>query len=658
MNIILFSLGLLMISGVVSLGLSRSAKLANTIGAGGAVISCLMGLGTFCFLHNNPGAAVFLIPWAVPYGSLSLEVDALGTVFLFPIFFLSALAALYGSEYLRHYYGQKNIGAAWFFYNILVASMVLVVTARNAVLFLTAWEMMSVSSFFLVLFEGEKKGVPQAGLVYLIATHIGTLFLLAMFIFLGKDSGSFDFSRWPGAVSGTAPSIIFLCALIGFGTKSGFMPMHIWLPEAHPAAPNHVSALMSGVMIKTGLYGLLRILTFLGAPCAWWGYLLIALGSISGILGVLFALAQHDIKRLLAYSSIENVGIITMGIGLGVLGLSLNNFLLMVLGFTGALLHVINHAFFKGLLFLGAGAVYQETATRDMDVLGGLLKKMPLTGFCFLAGAAAICGLPPLNGFISEFLIYFVSFKNVFGSTLLVFIALGTMISLALIGGLAVACFTKAFGIIFLGEPRSAYAQHAGEPGVLMRTSMAVLAVVCLVMGLSAPWYLGMFARIIADMTGTPLGSIQQSLGVALPPLISILVMALFLFIIFFLSVLLRHGLLRKRVTARSLTWDCGYACPAPRMQYTASSFAQPIVDFFKGILRTQKHAVKITAYFPDHSSFKTETADLFSETLFRPMLRLIHRLTERLTWVQHGKLQIYILYILFTLVALFVWKL
>ncbi|MBI4845010.1 MAG: hypothetical protein HY810_00800 [Candidatus Omnitrophica bacterium] len=566
MNIVFCSLTIFIMSGLLALSLNRFVKLANYIGAIGAVCACVLGLSSLFIVYNSPGCAELSIPWFVPDGSLSVAIDSLGALFLFPIFILSALAALYGAEYLRHYYGKKNIGSAWFFFNLLIASMVLVVISRNAILFLLAWEMMSMSSFFLVLFEGEKKEAAQAGLIYLIAAQIGTLFLLAMFILLSKDSGSFDFPGSQITAPGFLHSIIFLCALIGFGTKAGFMPMHIWLPEAHPAAPSHVSAVMSGVMIKTGIYGLLRVINFLGTPCVWWGWLLIFIGIVSGIFGILFALAQQDLKRLLAYSSIENIGIISMGIGLGVLGMSMNNPTLIVLGFAGGLLHVINHAFFKGLLFLGAGVILHETGTRKIDLLGGLLKKMPVTGFCFLVGAAAICGLPVLNGFISEFLIYFASLKGIFGSGITVFVCLGIIASLALIGCLAT--------------------------------------------------------------------------------------------VLILLIAALRQMLLKGRRVERVLTWDCGYAKPEARMQYTASSYVQPIADFFRGILRTQKHGPKISEYFPDVSFFKTETADLFSETVFRPALKFIHRLAERLTGVQHGQLHLYILYILFTLIALFIWKL
>ncbi len=658
MNVMLFAIVLLAVSGLGSLCLNRFVRLSNYTGMLGAVTSCALGSAAIFPVFSDPSSLALTLPWRIPYGSLSIAVDALGAVFLFPIFILSAFAALYGSEYLGYYYGKKNIGSAWFFFNILIASMVLVVTARNAVLFLFAWELMSISSFFLVLFEGEKKEVAKAGLIYLVATHIGTLFLLVMFVLLGNSGGSFDFAQWKALNAGILPSAIFILAVIGFGTKAGFMPMHIWLPEAHPAAPSHVSAVMSGVMIKTGIYGLIRILTFLGAPCPWWGYSLIAIGIVSGILGILLALAQRDLKRLLAYSSIENIGIITIGIGLGVLGMSLNIPVLSVLGFTGALLHVVNHAFFKGLLFLGAGVVLHATGTREMDVLGGLLKKMPVAGYCFLIAAAAICGLPPLNGFISEFLIYFASFKSIIGPATPVVAASAVIASLALIGGLAVACFTKVFGIVFLGEPRSAHCRDAREPGILIRTSMAALAVSCLAIALMSPLVIAMFNRVIADITGASPDAIQPVIAGAAHPMMCIVTVALCLCAAILLIAILRRLLLKGRNIETAPTWDCGYAQGNSRMQYTASSYSQPIVDFFKGILRTQKHHLKLNTYFPDGSSFKTQTPDMFQETVFSPLLKIIRGLAEKLTWFQHGRLQLYVLYIFLTLVALFLWKL
>lgn len=658
MKVLLGSQAILLISGLLALILNRSAKLSNWIGGLGVVAAAATGLISLVIAYHASEAAVWSLPWPIPYGSFSLALDSLGILFLFPIYLLSALAALFGLEYLRHYFGKKNIGSAWFFFNLLVAGMVLVIVARNAVLFLLAWEAMAISSFFLVLFEGEKTEVSRAGLIYLVATHIGTLFLLVMFILLSKTGNSFDFSAWRIPAPGLLPTAIFLCAVIGFGTKAGFMPLHIWLPEAHPAAPSHISAVMSGVMIKTGIYGLVRILGYLGPPPAWWGGLLIGLGIVSGVFGILYALSQQDLKRLLAYSSIENIGIITLGIGLGVLGMAVDNPALTVLGFAGGLLHLINHAFFKGLLFLGAGSVFHETGTREIDLLGGLFKKMPVTGLCFLIGAAAICGLPPLNGFIGEFLIYFSALKSLSGSRAAVLAALASIGALALIGALAAAGFTKAFGIIFLGEPRSAQSRKSVDPGILMRVPMVILAGTCVVMGLGTPFFLGFFRRIVLEITKMPLNTIDAAISEATHPLRYVVGGAVFLYGAFILIAWLRRRLLRGREIKQSPTWGCGYPRPTPRMQYTASSFSQPIVEFFRGILRTKKHGSVIGQFFPDESSFKTETADLFSENIFLPLLKGLEQITEKLTWIQHGRLQIYILYILFTLIVLLIWKL
>ena len=657
MNIVLISLAILVFSGVISLCLNRVSKFANSIGATGAVIACVIGLWALFSIYNNPLTAVLTVPWKVPYGSFSIASDFLSMLFLFPIVLLSGVAAVYGFEYLQHYYGKKNIGSVWFFYNILIASMVLVVISRNAILFLLAWEMMSLSSFFLVLFEGEKKEASRAGIIYLIAMHVGTLFLLVMFILLGHSGGSFDFVQWKIVASKFMPSIIFICAVIGFGTKAGFMPMHIWLPEAHPAAPSHVSAVMSGVMIKTGIYGVLRIITFIGVPCLWWGYLLIGIGIVSGFLGVLFALAQRDLKRLLAYSSIENIGIISIGIGVGVLGMSLKNPVLMVMGFTGGLIHVVNHAFLKGLLFLGAGAVIHKTGTREIDALGGLFKKMPITGLCFLIGATAICGLPPLNGFIGEFFIYFASLQGLLGHVSMVIASLLVIAFLALIGALALACFTKAFGIIFLGEPRSSHCEDVHESGVFMRTAMLILAVMCIFTGLGSAFILSFFGKGVSVITGVTIKGIELILLEARNTLIYILIASVLFYIVVFFLIWVRRTLLKNRCVESVLTWDCAYAKPETRMQYTASSFAQPIVDFFKGILRTKKHMPKIEKYFPDETFLNTETSDLFNNVVFRPIVKILHLLAGKLTLFQHGRLQIYILYILITLIALFIWK-
>jgi formate hydrogenlyase subunit 3/multisubunit Na+/H+ antiporter MnhD subunit len=612
MTLFLCALGILVLSGLV-----------RRVGPFGAVIGCVLGLVAPIDALVSQVPVSLRRPWSVPYGEFHVEIDGLSAFFLVPIFLISGLAALYGSEYLA-----RPKRWTWFFYNVLVASMAVVVVARNSVLFLVAWEVMALASFFLVTYEDDKEHVRAAGWTYLVATHLGTAFLLVMFILEEGNAPN--------------PNLVFLLALVGFGTKAGFMPLHVWLPEAHPAAPSHVSAVMSGVMIKTGIYGLMRVLLKLGSPPAWWGWVLIGIGATSGVLGVLFALAQHDLKRLLAYHSVENIGIIALGLGVGLLGVTYGEPTLQAVGFGGALLHVLNHALFKGLLFLGAGAVLHATGTREMDHLGGLGKRMPWTAAAFLVGAVAISGLPPLNGFVSEFLIYFGAYR---GTTTGVGPA-GVLVigSLALIGGLATACFTKVFGVVFLGEPRSHH-HEAHEVGWAMRMPMVLLAVLCLAIGLGAPWLLEFLP-------------VRRDVDAAAGPLLVVTLAGLVFGSLVLFLVALRRGLLSKRTVAQTVTWDCGYAHPSARMQYTSSSFAQPLTDLFGSALQTEKKLETPEGYFPSTATFATETPDVFREKLFRPVFDRVGWFSLKLRWFQHGRVQLYILYIVLTLLLLLAWKL
>ncbi|MGC8989090.1 MAG: proton-conducting transporter membrane subunit, partial [Verrucomicrobiia bacterium] len=423
-------------------------------------------------------------------------------------------------------------------------------------------------------------------------------------------------------------------------------------------APSHVSALMSGVMIKTGIYGLVRALTWAGTPAWWWGYLLVAIGLTSGVFGVLFALAQHDLKRLLAYHSVENIGIIATGIGVGLIGMSFDLPALVVLGFCGAFLHVINHAIFKGLLFLAAGAVLHETSTRNIERLGGLMKRMPWTGLAFFVGATAICGLPPLNGFVSEFLIYLGALSGAKSTAALVAAPmLAVVIGLALIGGLAGACFAKAFGIVFQGEPRSEQAAHAHECGGLMRVPMVLLAIGCALIGLLAPLVVSVLAPAVESVSGLPSSSVTGQLAVSMRPLALVAGCGAALIMLGAAFALVRWGLLRGRSVSMAVTWDCGYVRPTARMQYTASSFAQPLTALFSPVLRTARKGVAIDDVFPGHSELETHTPDVAREFFFRPVFSGVGALFSRLLWLQQGRLQVYVLYLAIALVALLVWK-
>ena len=392
-----------------------------------------------------------------------------------------------------------------------------------------------------------------------------------------------------------------MLALIGFGTKAGFIPLHVWLPEAHPAAPSHVSAVMSAVMIKTGIYGLVRVMMLLGAPQAWWGWVLCGIGLSSGVIGVLLALAQHDVKRLLAYHSVENIGIIALGLGVGTLGLCAGLPAVAVMGLAGALLHVLNHALFKGLLFLAAGNVVHSTHSREIDDLGGLLRRMPRTGAIFLIGAAAISGLPPLNGFISEFLIYLASFKGAVtleGANSVPMLA--TIAGLALIGGLAAACFTKAFGIVFLGQPRSEHAEQAHEVGLAMVMPGVVLAGACILIGLLGASVVSAMAPLISEVTGLSEPIVRASLSTAAHSIALVSITGGALAGLATLLAIGRALALSNRSVSTNLTWDCGYAEPSRRMQYTASSFAQPLTDTFDLLLQTRRHADRAARLFSE----------------------------------------------------------
>jgi len=651
MALLLLALLLILLGGTLALLLGRDEKLASWAGAGGAVLGALVGLvPALETLAGGPGTTLRL-PWSLPLGGFVIGLDPLSAFFLVVILGLCALAAVYGTGYLR---GHGRAGSAWFFFDALMASMALAVVARDAVLFLIAWELMTLSSYFLVVRDDEDESARQAGWTYLIAAHLGTAALLLFFGLLSRQAGSTSFDAF-GPLDARLSGLAFLLSLAGFGVKAGFIPLHVWLPEAHPAAPSHVSAVMSGGMIKTGIYGLLRAWIFLGPPPAWWGWTLLGVGAVSGILGVLFALAQHDLKRLLAYHSVENIGIIALGLGVGLLGSAHGLPLVALLGFGGALLHVLNHALFKGLLFLGAGAVLNAAGTRDMEHLGGLLKRMPWTGACFLIASAAICGLPPLNGFVSEFLIFLGAFLAASHGAPWGPVAIG---ALALIGGLALACFTKAFGVVFLGEPRGERAAKAQEAPWSMRAPMVVLAGLCVLVGLGGALALDWVSPALSQVSGLRLEDFLPALEEALGPLQLITISACFFFLALAGLIALRSSLLAGRERGESGTWDCGYAAPSARMQYTASSFAQPLTELFAPFLCARERSAGPEGLFPERATFATETPDAFRERLYRPAFEGALKAAWKLRWLQHGRIQLYVLYIALTLMALLLWRL
>ncbi|MEN6385359.1 MAG: proton-conducting transporter membrane subunit [Phycisphaerales bacterium] len=638
----------------------KNEKYCVKFGAAGVILGSIIALipTVKVLLFCNPISLA--IPWHVPFGEFYVEIDSISSLFLLPVLAVSSIISIYACGYMTAY-KDRRLGMPTFFFNMLVCGMAMVVVSRNSILFLVSWEIMSLASYFLVTFDDEHESVRQAGWIYIIATHIGTAFLLTFFILLGKYSGSENFD-YPGIFNNAGPfgtSILFILALIGFGTKAGIMPLHVWLPEAHPAAPSHVSAIMSGVMIKMGIYGIIRTIYILPGIEAWWGWLLIGSGAITGILGVLFALAQHDIKRMLAYSSVENIGIILIGIGLGVIGIARGSQILAIFGFAGAILHVINHSIFKSLLFMGAGAVLHSTGTRYMDLLGGLIKRMPKTAGAFVIGTIAICGLPPFNGFIGEFILYYASFFGAVTDGLeLVVTTVSSIASLAVIGGFALAAFSKVFGIVFLGEPRTIKASEAHEVNGQMRFAMWILAALCIILGLAAPLILPVIISAVSgissldnDQIATHIDNLQKVLGfISIASIIFIILAGALL--------LLRRKLLAKHTVAQTSTWDCGYIGSSSRMQYTSSSFSQPIVDMFKSVLFSKSKKVQIKQLFPQQAQFESHTPDVSSEYLYRPIFKWVDVIISKMRWVQYGVVQMYVLYIAITLIILLIWKL
>lgn len=658
---LVLSMAILLSGSTLALLLGGSRRNVSWLGAGSIVAAAILGIvPAIRVLVTGGSLSLRSSPSPIPYGEFFIEIDPLTAWFFVPMLLLSALCAVYGVGYWRAWQGRRALGPAWFFYGALVFGMALVLMARNAVLFLYAWELMAIASFFLVTFEHEREEVREAGWIYLVATHLGTAFLLVLFLLMSRETGSMDFTVW--AVKGVADrelaGVLFLLAVVGFGTKAGVMPFHVWLPEAHPAAPSHVSALMSGVMIKTGVYGLVRSLTFLGAPDAWWGWLLLGLGLASGLVGILFALAQHDLKRLLAYSSVENIGLIMAGLGLGLLGIHYQLPLLAALGFISALVHVLNHSLFKGLLFLGAGSVAHATGTRQIDRLGGLLKPMPWTGALFFLGAIAICGLPPLNGFISEVLLAGSSLVAITAAPQPTAMAGSTVLAcLGLIGGLAAVAFAKAFGIVFLGAPRAPLETHAHEAGPAMRVPMILLAAGCAASAFGAAWLVQALIPVVSQLSGLDRQLLEMGLRVPLEVLRAISVCGAVLLFLVALIVSVRGALLAGRPMHSAGTWGCGYPRPTPRMQYTASSFAQPVTFLFRWLLGIRVQAQSPEGILPSGAMLSSETPDLCHGNLYHPAFQKANWGLSKLRWLQQGQVQLYVLYIAVTLIALLAWK-
>ena len=614
-----------------------------------SLAAAFLALPSIVFMLMEGKGATYLVQWSLPFGACEIALDPLSLFFLIPIFLVFPAGSLYALGYWKASSHGDSEPSVTFFYGLLSAAMALVVVARNGALFMIAWELMALAGYFLLVTEHEEPEVRRAGTVYLVASHIGAASLLVLFSQLRLATGSFLF---PGTgslqLAAATATLVFLAALVGFGSKAGLMPLHIWLPSAHANAPSHVSALLSGVMLKMGIYGVLRVVSFFGERPLWWGGLLALVGLASALLGISIASAQKDIKRLLAYSSIENLGIITAGIGVALVGQATGNPRLAWLGFAGALFHVLNHSLFKPLLFFCAGSVMHATGTRDMDRMGGLGRRMPYSAALSLFGAVAICGLPPFNGFASEFLLYLGFFGEARAPE--PYVALGAPV-LALVGGVAVICFVKLYGVTFLGSPRSAQAEKVHEAPVAMLAPMTLLAALCLLGGLFPGLLLALVQPVLAGVV--PIAAAFPGLPVR--PLWFTVAGGAVLLLAAGLACYLRRGR-TSQPAATGPTWGCGYLAPSPRIQYTGSSFGALFGSFSAGVVRTRVRVSQIAGLAPVGASLSQTAEETVLSRMVLPLFSVVGVGFSFLRRLQHGEVQVYILYIFVTLFLLMLW--
>lgn len=625
-----------------------------------SVASILGIIFSFSVLSGNTFNYVSQGAMFLSYGFF---VDKLSAFFILTISITAFAVSIYSMGYVTEYFGKKNIGYLGFLYNTFILSMVLVVSANNAVMFLVVWELMSIISYLLVMYEHEKKDTRKAGFIYIAMTHIGTGFIILSFLVLASSTGSFNFESFREAASTMPPHLkdmAFLFALIGFGTKAGIVPLHIWLPYAHPAAPSNVSALMSGVMIKTAIFMLIRVFfDFLGASVAWWGILLLIIASISALLGVMYALMEHDMKRLLAYHSVENIGIILIGVGVSMIFMASGHPDLAAFGLIAGLYHTINHAVFKSLLFMGAGSLVYSTHTRNIEEYGGLIKKMPWTALFFLIGAISISALPPFNGFVSEWLTFQAQLLSIdLSDNITKIVVLFSGAGLALTGALAAACFVKAFGISFLALPRSSHAEHSREVPVPMLIGMFILSLMCIILGVMPFYFIRIIDSISAQLVGVSIISrINFDFSIAtlssFPATISTPWIALLVFVILPLPIIMYLLLSRTRMQKYE-TWGCGQPVSTGRNEYTATAFSKPIRMWMGGIFRPHREiqtTYSDSPFFKEKVIFESEIEPIFERYLYNPVVWIVMTVSRIMRIIQAGYIQTYLLYILITLV-------
>lgn len=635
------------IPGVCSLRASQVwQRRAETASLFLALTASAIGLfAALAFLLQTSAPEVFPTP-AEPYFLL----DATAAFFLLSLFFVGAMCSWYGWGYFTARTEGSRAHLLRLTFGIMLGALVMVFVSAHTIVFLIAWEIMALSAFFLIMTQRHQDAeAEKAGFLYLIATHTGTLGLLGFFALLSSWQGNLFFPTAALDITGASAAALLLTALFGFGLKAGIMPLHIWLPSAHASAPSHVSAMLSGVMIKTGIYGLIRASDCIAILPLWWGGTLLLLGAASCFFGVAYALAQHDMKRLLAYHSVENIGIILIGLALYALGKTYNNQTVAILGLAGALLHVLNHGLFKSLLFLSAGSIIHMGGTREINAYGGILKRAPWTGIAFLGGAAAICALPPLNGFVSEWFVYLSLFEVLGQAGSLPLPALLVAGVLAMAGALALACFVKVFGTLFLGQPRHVASERLHDPVWSMRLPMVALLLACAAIGLLPVLTLPLLAYATNDTT-----------GVLLPLNASIRWFSITGAILWVVVGGATWALVRSAQSApKTSTWGCGYLHPSTRMQYTASSFAQMLLHLFRWGVGFGRTGGSVHGAFAQPTTFHIPPHDKVLDRMLAPAVeRLLQGTSLVKSWLTQGLVGIYLLYIALTLAVLLFWTL
>lgn len=619
------------------------------------VIAVLSSVVAVKALINNSVELVFY--GGLVFGDIPLRIDALSAWFILIINFTAFNGAWYGIGYTSHVTAtaaQRSLH--WILYVVFHASMLGVCMVQHSFAFLIVWEIMSISSLLLVLFDYSSPKTLHAGLNYLIQMHVGVALITVAFVINYFTTGSFDFESFVDAFANGNGKWIFIILFIGFGIKAGFFTLHTWLPHAHPAAPSHVSGVMSGVIVKLGIYGILRMITYLTSNLLILGEVILIVSVITAFYGIFNAAIHRDFKKMLAYCTIENIGIIGMGIGIGLIGKGIGNTFIEYIGFAGALLHVLNHALYKSLLFFSAGNVYIQTHTRNMEQLGGVIKGMPLTAFFFLCGSLAICGLPPFNGFVSEFLIYSglidgIKLDNTHLSSLMII----CISVLALVGGLSLFTFTKSFGTIFLGAPRFQIAHQPREVSRLMLIPLGLILTFMILIGVFPGILISYVSKAV--LVFSPLNTTVNGIASTLNILSNVGLASLGFVVVVGVIYFLKTRAESKRSVSVAPTWGCGYLAPTAKIQYTSKSYSRSLTKLFSFLTVEKKKYKEIEKenIFPKSRSFQSYFLDIIEVRIIQRLIHLLLRFTDYFTFIHNGKIQFYILYGVFFILSLII---